>query len=594
MAGRKKAPVGVPSTALVASAVRYEGKLARVYQPNQDWQREAYRHVGICGEARFAAEFFGHALARSTLYVGVREPNGKVTQTESGPAVDALNDLFTGATGQAQMLEAMGFHLTVAGECYLVGRTVREEEEGVEVGGEVWEVIAVTEMKVVGNRWSIVQDGTSMHKIDLADDDVVIRIWRPKPDKRIEADSPFRSLIPVLNEIEAITRHIWSQLISRLAGGGILFVPQGMTFPAPPPVEGETVAPEGNEAENFIRVLGENMITPIKNPGSAAGLVPIVASVPEGTSDQVNHVTFWSPLDEKAIEMRRDAIHRFGVGMDLPVEQIEGMSSNPGTGGGNSNGVSHWGAWQIEESTIKMHVEPLLGLICNAITIGYLRTQDGLEDTEEIIWYSTIDLRLRPDRSKEALELYNMGLLSEVALMREVGFNATDLPDDDERRSWLLRKIATGSATPEQVQAALAILGVVLPVTDPGDTPRETRPDPSLEDHPTRPRTPGESALFAASQALVLRALERAGNRLRQKGKPPGCPAHETHCLIKGSEPDYLLEDAWSTASIVLGGIGDPDLIVPVLDAYCRSLLATQVKHTPTALREWFAAGALV
>jgi hypothetical protein len=90
-----------------------------------------------------------------------------------------------------------------------------------------------------------------------------------------------------------------------------------------------------------------------------------------------------------------------------------------------------------------------------------------------------------------------------------------------------------GSTTPDQVQAAMDQLGVELIGTAPNQIPRQERPPPSLEEHPTRPRTPGESALVAASEALVFRALERAGNRLRQSvAKPPGVPAYETHLYV--------------------------------------------------------------
>jgi hypothetical protein len=78
------------------------------------------------------------------------------------------------------------------------------------------------------------------------------------------------------------------------------------------------------------------------------------------------------------------------------------MSSNGGTGGGTSNGVSHWGAWQIEESTIKPHVEPMLDTVVNALTAGYLRPTT--DDLTAYVVYSTAALRLRPDRSKEAFE----------------------------------------------------------------------------------------------------------------------------------------------------------------------------------------------
>jgi hypothetical protein len=306
---------------------------------------------------------------------------------------------------------------------------------------------------------------------------------------------------------------------------------------------------------------------------------------------------FWSELDGKALEMRQAAISRFADGMDLPREQILGMSSNSGTGGGNSNGVSHWGAWQIEESTIKFHIEPMLELICNALTIGYLRPLT--EDTEPFLTYSTARLRLRPDRSKESIELYDRGLLKAEVPIKENGFTPDQMPDESEFKFWVLKKIAMGSATPEQVQAALSLIGIDLPVAEPEQqekAPAELPPAPSLEDHPEKPRTPEERsdselpALLAASDALVWRALERAGNRIRQKAgvKPPGVPAYEIHTLYQcNGDAGEFLEDAWSCAPQVLDGIADVDTTIQTLNSYCRALLSEQQPHSRSRLEEW-------
>lgn len=62
MPRRKPEPVQavvIPTNSVVASAQRYPGKAPRIYVPKQDWQHECYRHYAICGEARFAARFFG-------------------------------------------------------------------------------------------------------------------------------------------------------------------------------------------------------------------------------------------------------------------------------------------------------------------------------------------------------------------------------------------------------------------------------------------------------------------------------------------------------------------------------------------------------
>jgi hypothetical protein len=586
----KKQQVVIPTTSLVASAVRYSGKSARIYQPNKDWQHECYRHYAICGEARFAAKFMGQALSRAELSVAKKAKDGPKKQT-SGSAYETLADLFNGKDGQAQMLDALGTHLTIAGECYLVGRQ--------EDGEDVWEIVSVVEMHVSGDRWTILY-GDGAKPILLKDTDVIIRIWLPNPARRIEADSPFRSLLPVLSEIEWLTRHIFAQTQSRLTGAGILFLPQEMTFPPPPEVDGKPQK-VNNEAEGFMLTLADGMLEPIKDPSSPAATVPITVTAPGEHIDKAKLMHFWSELDGKALEMRQAAISRFADGMDLPREQIMGMSSNAGTGGGRSNGVSHWGAWQIEESTIKFHIEPMLELICNALTIGYLRPLT--EKTDEFVTYSTERLRLRPDRSRESLELYDRGLLKPEIPVEENGFKKDQMPDDEEFKFWLLKRIASGSATPEQVQAALSLIGIELPVQPaalpgPPGVPRETPPPPTLEDHPTRPRTPEDPggsdselpALLAASDALVWRALERAGNRIRQKAgvKPPGVPAYEIHTLYQcNGDAAEFLSDAWSCAPQVLDGIADVETTIQTLDSYCKALLHQQQPHTREALADW-------
>jgi hypothetical protein len=581
MPRRRSEPPAIPSTALVASATRYPGKAPRIYQPRQDWQQECYRHYAICGEARFAAGFFGNACSRATLSAAEIR-NGDTITLDRGPAHDLLVDLFDGKDGQAQMLKAIGMHLTIAGECYLVGRNV----EGI----DVWEIVSCIEMKVAGNNWQI-DYGNGLPPVDLTEDDVVIRIWLPSPSRRIEADSPFKALLPILAEIEWLTKDVFAQVTSRLAGAGILFLPQGMTFPPAQPIDGQEIA-SVNEADGFMLTLAEAMMKPIEEPGSPSSLVPIVVTAPDDVIDRAKLMTFWSELDANLMDLRSEAIRRFALGMDLPPEQVLGMSSNEGTGGGTSNGVSHWGAWQIEEATIKMHVEPMLDVITNALTTGYLWPAlpgDGVA-ANSLIVYDTSALRLRPDRSKEAFELWDRGLITDEALRRENGFSEDDAPTVEAFKRWLLVKVASGSSTPEQVGAALDMLGVGLSVPVQGDTSRESRPPPSLEEHPTRPRTPAESsALIAAAEALCFRALERAGNRLRQGGaKPPGVPAYETHLFVKANgNAGRLLEDAWSCAPQVLAGIANPDEVVPVLNSYVSSLLAEQSPHERDRLAHW-------
>jgi hypothetical protein len=575
MPRRRPPEPAVPvSTALVAAVTRYPGKAARIYRPNQDWQVECYRQYGICGEARFAARFFGNAVSRATL--NVQKMNGPHPEAvTTGPAFAAQQDLWGGPQNQSQMLQAIGTHLTIAGECYLVGRTGDD-------GTDRWEVVSCIEMRVNGDTWTI-NYGNGLPAVELTDSDVVLRIWLPSPVRQIEADSPYRSLLPILSEIEWLTRHVFAQITSRLAGSGILMMPQSMTFPPPPAPDGQEIA-ASNDADTFMATLADAMMRPIEDPGNPSAVVPIVVTAPDDAIDKAKLLTFWSELDAQSMQLRSEAIRRFALGMDLPPEQVLGISSRSGGGSGSGSGaVSHWGAWQIEEATIKLHVEPMLDVIVQALTTGYL---DPLVDDGSYFTYDTSSLKLRPDRSKEAFELYDRGLISAEALRRENGFPEDDAPSHNETVQWLLLKVASGSSTPDQVGAALKALGVALDVPALGLPSREAQPPPSLEEHPTRPRTPDESALVAASEALVFRALERAGNRLRAQGtRPPGVPSYETHLYAKGDE--RCLEDAWSCADLILDGIADPVQVVPVLDSYCQSLLAERSPHKRERLVNW-------
>lgn len=577
----------LPTNSLVASATRYQGDTARIYNSGDEaWQTECYRHYRICGEARFAAQFFGHALSRAVLYIPAEPGNRNSARVTEGETYDVLQELFYGADGQAGMLHAIGIHLTIAGECYLIGRLSTNDDT--ETPTQVWEIRSIMEVKSNGvkgkaGKWWIKQSGNQAD-IVLAPDDTVIRIWIPDPHNAVNADSPFRSLLPILEEIEWLTKYVFAQCSQRLAGAGLLLAPEEMEFPPAPGQEGK----ELSKADGFMLKLADAMLTPIKDPSNPASKIPVVATAPGEYIDKMKWLTFWSELDTEAKALRQEAIQRFALGMDLPPERILGMSANTGTGGGTSNGVSHWGAWQIEEDTVKMHVEPMLDVVINALVVYYLRP--GANDPTAVLCYDTTALKLRPDRSKEALELYDRGLIKAEVAVQENGFTVTEMMTPDEQKRWFIMKVASGSATPDMVAQALRELGVEMP--PPADSMgqmNDSRPPPSIGEHPERD-LPDQSALLAACEGLVFRALERAGNRLRQQGvKPEGLRSFEVHTAISLDEKQAktALNDAWTCAPMVLDGIADAEPVTTALNSYVTSLLTTGRPHTREALGQW-------
>lgn len=584
------------SNSLVASAARIGKSGQKSYHRIAEtigWQSEAWRMYHIIGEFRYSCDFVGSMLSKAGLFATVKKA-GKRKQVKTGPAVEIMEGLFVDDDGRTEMLRQIGIHMTVAGELYVVSYA-NPDEFGDD--SDVWEIATPAQLnKVEGGKWRV-----NNKVLDAEPDDVlVIRIWRPDPEKPWQAISPAQAVLPILGEIYGLTQHVAAQIDSRLAGAGILLVPSEMTFPAPPPIEGAEQR-QANDAEDLMRVLADAMQASIQNREDASALVPIVIKAPAEAIAAIKHLTFWTELDEHAIALRNEAIRRLALGLDIPPEVLQGLSES-----------NHWSAWAADESTIKAHAEPLLKLVTTALAQGYLRpllSDEVPEGTVRTfsIGADTSEMRLRPNRSKEALELYDRGELNGTSLRRETGFDEEDAQTDEDRVLFYLRKIASGSTTPELVEAALRELGVKL------DVPREAepaegtegRPAPSLGDHPGNDmpeqeiserrriaRDQGDvpsafpenraAALIAAADQIVLRALERAGNKLKNRMQvKPTCAAADIYKFVSGESTEFLLDDAWSHVANLAERHHIPaKWLEGVLDAYCTELLTKQSPHT--------------
>lgn len=586
MAGRKRTAkaqaasgIGQPKAvnALTASAVRMDKPSPRrVSREAVEWQREAWYFYDTIGELRFAANWLGNALSRVKLVLRQETQEGDVEVTE-GPAFEALRALFGGEAGQSQMLATYGIHMTVPGETYLVGEP---QDEG---GPDHWMVLSGDELKPQGDKWQVDRgDGGR----DLHAESMVIRLWRRHPRRWVEADSPTRAVLPILRELEQLSKHVGATVDSRLAGAGLLLLPNELTFASPlagsnSETEGTGEIPDG--VDPLMRDLGEAMTTPIADRASAASVVPFFLKGPAEVLDKVQHLSFATPFDAMTPELRNELLRRFALGMDLPPEIVLGQ--------GDTN---HWSAWQIDEAAIKIHVEPLLELLCAALVEEYLApvleaAGDMLPEGMRVEG-DTSDLRLRPNRSQDAKDLYDRLEINGAALRRESGFEESDRPTIEDMRSAILRKAASGVTTADLTLAAMRALGVdiapqpALAPTEGGSasppggagatrgedqTPLDV-PDLQNEQPENVREIPEAAALEFACQLVVHRACERAFNKVGKR-----------LTRIPAERLDDALVGAWELAGMVAERFGvDQADLTRALDGVTRYLLATG----PTAL----------
>lgn len=330
--------------------------------------------------------------------------------------------------------------------------------------------------------------------------------------------------------------------------------------------------------------------------------------VPPDAIEAIRHITFSTPLDEKAQALRDEALRRFASGMDLPAEVITGM--------GDSN---HWTAWQIEESALKLHVEPMLESICHGLTVGYLqpalRAAGVANWRDHLVWYDTSELTVRPDRSGDAKDLFDRQAINVEALRRETGFGEEDAPEVLDLRDATLLSIVRSAPTLapallpyvrgfEDIQISVPGVEGEAPAEEPGEPgPEEPeapegpdsegeRPLPDTQDDAPLPpgETSAEAALLAACDGIVHRALERAGTRLATEARKAGITWHTNgtefarlHTVMPeglGVDAFGLVADAWSRVPEVAVRHGvDTTALTAALEDYTARLIETGAPH---------------
>ncbi|UUG69589.1 portal protein [Microbacterium phage Fransoyer] len=584
----------VQGRALVASAKNISFRKSKDKVANsklrvgESWQHLAWDFFDLVSEYRQGCSITGSLLSRAKLVVVERtvdvegKPSWKPTTNPVAQA--ALQDLYGGEEGQVEMLRNLGVHFSVAGGCYLVGPTKPQDV----ADPSKWIIAAATELAKTGDKWRL--NGKEL------DDVFVVELWKPHPKNPRHYDSPTRAILPVLNLLVQLMKRSAAQIDSRLTGNGVVLFPSEIEFPAAPVRRnhGDPATPadalQSGNLDGLIDMLARVGSEAMEDQSSPAATMPVFGTVPGEYLGKTEQLKFWSDLDAAMPALELALIRRIALGMDMPPEVLLGNA-----------GSNHWNAWLSDENSVKIHAEPLLRIITLSLTTGYLRVAlDGEVDdvTAFAIAADTSQMRMRPNRSKEAIELYEHGELSAVAMRRENGFDEADAPSEEERKRMLLFKVAGGSTTPELVNAALRKEGVDLGiiVTD-NRPPAEARPDPSIAEHPVRelPQRPQESsraaanatALVFASEQMVDRALQRCGNRIKTKFGLRGTdtPANRLYrtAPITLADLDDLLTDAWASTETVSDLI-DPAKLARALDLYTRALLMSRREPSRTSL----------
>lgn len=521
--------------ALRASGRKLDRKAAsearRIVQP---WQVQSLNYYDTLPEIKYAAQFYSRGLANLELVASEKRigSDGKVqiVPTDNPDARAYLERIQDPGGGRTNLLASYGRLMFLAGECYLV--VTRDPDDEL----ERWEFLSFEEIIPEGRGYKRVKaPGLMPEQLDEAAEDefepldgqtaVVYRLWRRHPRHSELADSTMEGVLELCEELLLLTRAVRSRARSRLAGSGILYIPNSLTVT---PVEPEP--DEDPDVDPFLARLAEAMIAPLTDEGAPSAVVPLVIRGPDDLGEKIKHIQIVDPTQlYPETGLRRECIDRIAIGLDMPAEILTGTAD-----------VNHWGAWMIDEQAWKQHLQPIAQQLVDDLTAAYYRPslrEAGIEDWQNhLIAYDAASVIAHPNKAKDAKDLHGAFALSDEALREATGFDPDDAITDEAE---MTRRV--GIAVKD---GSLAITGEPRAIDAPGGgsgtgIPDQTGPAGSEEVQKQPPEIPGEGAdqgltglaaaanghtadaarIIGAADLALVRVRELAGVKIKNRAK---------------------------------------------------------------------------
>ena len=580
--------------AIVAAAMPMSGpgvtrvNRGRGYTTTEQWQQEAWYYFDAVGELRGPYVWIANAVSQADVHATELDPDtGKPTGPTEDPMATAVAAMaLGGAARRAGLLRLLALCWQVPGEAWIIVRPAKRAGDP-----DTWLVLSGNKVKAKGESWQYTDPFTG-EMVTLTTNDRLLRVWCPHPNDQAKADSSARPAIPVCREIEKASQSIAARLDSRLAMNGVWVVPEEIDFP-----KGEHETVGAAIMDLFLSVAEQG----ISNPGQAAAAVPIVLTVPGEQISNAVWQDFASAFDAAVVELRQDAIRRLAATLDMPKDVAEGTQ-------GESN---HWSAWQVEESTYKIYIEPLLKAIGDAVTELWFRPAliamgmpPERADMFELGWDTTA-IVARPDDTENLRDLHDRLLISDDYMRDENGIPEDAKPDEEEYTKRLLERIVVGAPTllsDPNVARAMGLEITVAPAATgaTGDVQGGELVAPeAAPDQNALPGTQGQEpqaedvpeGLVAAAELIVYDALARAGGRLltnQNRGQFKSTDRHELYQVIDYDLKHFgrLTEGSFQFVDRVAESFGrESGWFAGRVIGYVQALLTTKQPHSREALR---------
>lgn len=596
--GTGESDVKAPPKAIVAAAMPLSGpgvtrvNRGRQHQTQEQWQREGWYYFDVIGELRAPLMWIANAVSQADIHATELDPDtGKPTGPTEDPRATAVAALVLGGPSQRPgLLRLTALCWQVPGEAWIIIRAGKQGKP------DQWLVLSGNKVHAKGEQWQYTDPFTGEEVILNGRTDRMIRMWSPHPDDQAKADSAVRPALPICRECEKATQNIAARLDSRLASNGVLLMADELDYP-----KGDFETSGGAVMDFFMTAAEANL----QNPGQASAQVPLILNARAediAAGGAMAHIDLSTEFDAAVVELREAALRRLAATLDMPKDVAEGTQGE----------ANHWSAWQVEESTYKIFIEPLLKAIGDVLTEHWFRpalialgmTAEQAAGFE--LGWDTTSIVARPDDTENLRDLHDRILISDEYMLAENGIPLDAMPDDEERTRRLLEKWVGNTssllADPNiakavglDIEVAPVAAGVDAKVGAGGELEApepEPRALPATQGQEPEPEDVPEG-LVAAAELIVYDALSRAGGRLltnQNRGQFKSTERHELYREIpyeRGPENvRSLLEGSFQFTGKAAEALGvDPERFHATVSAYAYGTLRARSQYDRRELK---------
>lgn len=537
-------PLGTIGRALTASAERSNAEKASKYRSLiQPWQQDAFGYYKSIGEVWYAAQFYAR-LSKLRIYAAQRDDQGELEELpEEHPASQLLSRIQDpGGGSYGEYIGSYGRLLFLVGEGYTIVTSQTSDDEA-------WEFVSCNELRVKpdGGYVRYAAPGVTPEEIREAPDDawepvdgtaVIWRMHRRDPEFSKLADSPMRAILPLCEELLLLQNAVRARATSRSSGPGFLYVPWEIDF------ETKDASPATDPSQDaFQQQLQKVLLAPIKDPGHAGSVAPAVLRGPAqiggiNAKDALFHLQIHDPSQTYPEEgLRSELISRMATGLDMPREVLLGLTDS-----------NHWTGWKVDEDTWTSHLQPVADRFVGDLAASYLRPAAKAESIEGweglAVGYDESEIVARPDRSKDAKEVFDRGGISYRTLRRDTGYSEDDAQSEEEHAEYLAKALRDPLMLEGEEEAAQP-----SPSPSGAQNGSQSLTGPSEEEIPEQEESTSEEfpvaasarleAILGAAQLAQLRTRELAGSRLLRFARRE-CP----ECVQEISAPKVMLASA--------------------------------------------------